>query len=258
MSLKILTKIKKYASLGHIFLLDIIFPKECLSCSKETEWLCQSCYKKISIKQTQVCPICAKNNFAGNLCKKCKEEYSLDGVLVASNYNDKLLAKTIKTYKYKLIKELATPLSQLLIDLITQILNESEKNYFWNNSDNKIIKDFKNNLIIPIPLHKKRENWRGFNQSEELAIIFSKYFNLEINSKNLKRIKFKRPQTKLDKEERFKNITNSFIWNGKNLHKKNIILVDDVSTSTATLNECAKVLKENNAGNIWGLVIAHG
>jgi len=240
------------------YLLDIIFPIECISCSADGKWICSKCYNTIPIRQTQECIFCGKNNLLGNFCKKCRTGHSLDGVLVASDYSNKILSKAIKTYKYKLIKNLSTPLSQLLIDLLSQILTDPEKNYFWHDSGNVIIKNFKKNIIIPVPLHKKRLRWRGFNQSEELANNFSKYFNLETNSKDLKRIKFKKPQTRLDKDERFENIKNSFIWSGKNLNKKNIILIDDVSTSTATLNECARVLKQNGANKVWGLVIAHG
>ena len=272
MYLSIPNKPKNHASFWRIFfvlkslfsdfykkyILDIIFPIECISCSKDGEWICSKCYSSIPIRQTQECIFCGKNNLVGNFCKKCQLDHSLDGVLVASDYSNKLLSEAIKIYKYKLIKDLSKPLSQLLIDLLKQILKDPEKNYFWHESENTIIKNFSKNIIIPVPLHKKRLKWRGFNQSEELANNISRYFNLENNSSDLERIKFRRPQTKLDKNKRFKNIKNSFTWKGENLNKKNIILIDDVSTSTATLNECAKVLKENGANKVWGLVIAHG
>lgn len=258
MYLKNLDIIKNYVSLGRIFLLDLIFPIECLSCSKENYWICADCYGNIPLKQTQECIVCGKNNLLGSFCKKCKANFSLDGILVASNYDNKLLSQAIKTYKYKLVKDLSIPLSQLLIDLFSQILVDPEKNYFWHGSDKRIIIKKSSNLVIPVSLYKKRQKWRGFNQSEELAKIFTKHFNLEIDSQNLKRIKFKKPQTRLDKNERFENIENSFSWKGVDLNKKNIILIDDVSTSAATLNECAKILKKNGAGKVWGLVIAHG
>ncbi|MDA3840742.1 MAG: double zinc ribbon domain-containing protein [Patescibacteria group bacterium] len=249
---------KNYVTIWRNFLLDLIFPIECLSCSIESKWICNNCYKDIIIKQTQQCLSCGKNNLLGSFCKKCKNNNFLDGVLVASNYDDKLLSQAIKSYKYKLVKGLSIPLSQLLIDLLTQILEDPEKNYFWHGSQKNIINNFTKNIVIPVPLHKKRFRWRGFNQSEELAKIVAEHFKLRINAENLKRIIFKKPQTALDKDERFNNIKNSFIWNGSEIDKKNIILIDDVSTSTATLNECAKVLKKAGANKVWGLVIAHG
>ena len=108
-----------------------------------------------------------------------------------------------------------------------------------------------------MPLHKKRQRLRGFNQSEQLARAISKNFNLEINH-NLIRIKHKKAQAKLHEKNRWENIKNCFSYQGKNLNNKNILLIDDVATTGATLNECAKVLKENNAKEVWGLVVAKG
>lgn len=250
--------LKNYASLGRNFLLDVIFPLECISCSTEGLWICDKCFAKIPTKISQDCLFCGKSNLFGNFCTKCRTGFALDGVLVASNYNDKLLSETIKIFKYKFVKELSTPLSGLLIKTVEEILREPEKNYFWHQNEKKIIKNFDKNLIIPVPLHKRRERWRGFNQSRELAIKFSKHFNLELDLTNLRRLKFKQAQANLDKNNRFKNIKNNFEWQGENLKNRNIILIDDVSTSTATLNECALTLKKAGANKVWGLVIAHG
>jgi len=254
----ILNKILYYAHYGRSFLLDIIFPIECLSCKKEGLWVCDDCFEKIIIKHSQNCLVCGKNNFSGSFCKECKKNLELDGMLIASNYSDALLSKMIKTYKYKFAKDLSLPLAQLLIKFIENLIKEGPKNYFWHQSGNAIVKQFSNNLIIPVPLFWKRKKWRGFNQSEELAKIFANYFNLKINTKNLQRKNFLRPQTKLNKNKRFANIKDNFLWNGENLSGKHIILIDDVSTSTATLNECAKVLKKSGAKKVWGLVIGHG
>lgn len=116
----------------------------------------------------------------------------------------------------------------------------------------------KNILIIPVPLHPKRLRWRGFNQSEKIADIIASNLQIPIDSTSLKRIKFKTPQAKLKKEDRIKNISNNFNWHGNKLNQQNIILIDDVTTTGATLNECAKVLKANGAKEVWGLVLANG
>ncbi|MBU4216276.1 hypothetical protein L6270_02600 [Candidatus Parcubacteria bacterium] len=113
-------------------------------------------------------------------------------------------------------------------------------------------------LIIPVPLHNKRLRWRGFNQSEKLAHFIANKSQIKINTENLKRIKFKKPQASLKKEARLKNIQNVFTWQGAKLNHQNIILVDDVTTTGATLNECAKILKANGANEVWGLVLANG
>ena len=110
---------------------------------------------------------------------------------------------------------------------------------------------------MPIPLSKKRECWRGFNQSEIIARHFSVYFNYELNL-DLKRVKHRPPQAKLNEIERLKNIESVFTWQGKNLHNYNILLIDDVITSGATLNEAAWVLRAAGAQNVYALVLAKG
>jgi ComF family protein len=117
--------------------------------------------------------------------------------------------------------------------------------------------DLKDALLIPIPLSKKRLLWRGFNQSEILARELVTAFNYSI-SHDLKRNKYSRPQAELSEQERLNNIKDSFFWAGTALEGKTIILIDDVITTGATLNEAALTLKKYGAGKIYGLVLAKG
>ena len=81
---------------------------------------------------------------------------------------------------------------------------------------------------------------------------------MTVMEKKLIRIKHKKPQAKLDEAQRQENIKNCFAWVGKKLTGQPIILIDDVTTTGSTLNECAKILKQNGAGEVWGLVVAKG
>ena len=118
--------------------------------------------------------------------------------------------------------------------------------------------NFNGNLVVPVPLSRKRRRWRGFNQAELLARAVAQNYGLTLDSNNLIRIKHKKPQAKLNEIHRLANVKECFAWRGGDLNKKNIILVDDVVTTGATLNECAKVLKAAGAGQVWGLVVAKG
>jgi len=120
------------------------------------------------------------------------------------------------------------------------------------------ILNFNDNLVVPVPLSGKRLCWRGFNQAELLARKIAENYGLGLDANNLIRIKHKKPQAKLDEVHRQENIKGCFVWRGNNLNKKNIILIDDVVTTGATLNECAKILKASGAGEVWGLVVAKG
>lgn len=251
------------------FLLDAIFPIECLGCNEEGSWLCKKCFQKLEIQTEQYCLNCKTKNYFGNFCSKCKNDFYLDGVLIACNYENELIAKLIKTMKYRFADEISIVLGNLLSFFLKNKLTQINFNLADLNSPNnnlklkkiitapKFLTDLENTIIIPVPLHKKRENWRGFNQSEKIAQVISKNFNLKINS-DLVRIKHKQPQAKLNSTQRKENIIDCFAWTGKNLSDKNILLIDDVTTTGSTLNECAKVLKQNKAREVWGLVIANG
>ena len=108
--------------------------------------------------------------------------------------------------------------------------------------------DFKEQLqdidfIVPVPLHPKKLYKRGYNQSELLCQGIKVQVEKEINTNNLKRIKFTETQTKKNKTERIKNIKDAFEYTNNNLFEyKTILLVDDVITTGSTLNECLKAL----------------
>ncbi len=223
--------------------LDLIFPINCVSCKKSGSWICESCFSKLGIKNLQVCPKCKKTNKDGKHCKNCKNDYNLNGILIAGDYENYSIESLIKKYKYEFAKDISAYLGNFLFLFLEEIKKQ----------DHPI---FKNNYsIISVPLHKKRQAWRGFNQSEILAKIISKKLNLELLS-GLKKVKNTNPQTTLNKEEREKNIKNCFEWTKNSIKTKNIIIIDDITTTGSTLNECAKELKKHGASDIWGLVIA--
>jgi len=109
-----------------------------------------------------------------------------------------------------------------------------------------------------MPLHKNREEKRGFNQSELLSEEISKILTLPIINGAILRIKETKPQAELRGwEQRKVNMEKSFsVSNPEKIAGKNIILVDDVCTSGATANEAVKTLKENGAKKIIVLVVA--
>ncbi len=250
------------------FLLDLIFPIECLGCAKDGTWLCNKCFRSLPINNRQFCPGCSRANKNSNYCAKCAPDYFLNGIWVASNYNNQIVANLIKKLKYSFVKDLSAVLSQLLILYFTQLLGAYRLNYNSNkNLDKELDRQLKiplpilwlsNTIVISIPLHKKRLRWRGFNQAEIIAVEFCQHFNLDLRSDLLIRKKHTAAQMKLKKKKRLKNLLSAFEYKGNNLKNRPIILIDDVATTGSTLNECAKILKQNGASEVWGLVVAHG
>jgi len=240
------------------FFLNLLFPLECLACHQEGSWLCASCFQKLKFNDTNK----KYNLFTPNITK----------VFIAGDYDDPLLATLIKKFKYNFNSSLGPTLALFLIDFWKKIINEQgliDKKGLINNKDsingknpingqfNFLMAPASSFLIIPIPLSKKRRRWRGFNQAEILAQNFEKTFNYTLNLQ-LKRNKHQKPQASLNENERAENIKNAFVWSGDNLKDKNIILIDDVVTTGATLNEAAKILKLAGANKIYALVLAKG
>ncbi|MEK7097850.1 MAG: ComF family protein [Patescibacteria group bacterium] len=236
------------------FFLDLIFPVECLGCGEEGHWVCVDCFHGIKLNNFQRCFNCKKNHDFGKFCISCKEEYYLAGIWIACYYDDELVNSLIKKFKYNFIKDLDYFLSKILFIFLSGLRNKER----IINSNLKVFKNFEDLLIIPVPLHPKRLRFRGFNQSEEIALKLANYLDFKIDSEQLVRIKHNKPQAKLNESKRFENIKNCFAWRGDNLRGRNILLVDDVVTTGATLNEAARVLKENGAGQVWGLAVAKG
>jgi ComF family protein len=116
-----------------------------------------------------------------------------------------------------------------------------------------------NSIIVPVPLHKKRLAERGFNQSELIARQIGKILSLEINTTLLSRIKNTKSQMKLDRSGRIANMQDSFICTDPVTVKgKNVILIDDVLTTGATIKEAAYALKTAGCGSISAIVLAKG
>ena len=112
-------------------------------------------------------------------------------------------------------------------------------------------------IIIPVPLHKTRMRERGYNQSALLCSVIASESNLPFNDQILQRIRYTQSQTKLNAAERIKNVQNAFkVSSPKEIESKIIVLVDDVITTGATINECAKELIKAGAEGVNLLSIA--
>jgi len=221
-------------------ILDLIFPRFCCGCNKEGSWLCDDCRSKITLIQMPTCIRCHRLNLSG-ICPNCRRLLPLTGVAVAGYYADPILREAIHAYKYEGVKELAPILGDLLLSQI--------QNISW----------LKNAVLLPIPLHRARQNSRGFNQAELLANYLAPHLALPIQNKALIRAKSTKPQVDLAPDKRLINIAGAFVVKNNNLIAgKNIILVDDVITTGATIGECAKSLKAGGAKRIFALAIARG
>jgi ComF family protein len=220
------------------FILNTLFPPVCVSCKKEGDFLCEECLKNLDKKK--ICPLYYKT-------EKDPDFHYMDGVIYALDYAKNLqIQAAVKQLKYRFTQELAEYFGDMIAEKIGEL----------NMAKNRKI------IFIPVPLHRKRLNYRGFNQAEIIANAVARRIpddRAEIISL-LTRERETQQQAKLNKEERHKNLKGAFIMSTKIVHQyssKNLyFLVDDVCTTGSTLENCAEVLRANGFEKVYGLVIA--
>jgi len=228
------------------YFLDILFPRFCLGCGIEGVYLCEDCKATLEVLEYRYC-LCDENNLRisgqsnKGKCRNCNSK-KLSGLYSSLSYKEKpLTKKLIHFFKYPpyYLKDLAKPLASLVIDHIL-LLGENP---------------FKNSVLIPIPLDKKKLKQRGYNQSEELAKEISKATGVPFLTDVLIKIKSTSPQMELPEEKRRENLKDAFACR-KTIRDKKVFLVDDVYTTGSTMEECAAKLLESGTKEVWGIVIA--
>ncbi|MEP7162140.1 MAG: ComF family protein [Candidatus Moraniibacteriota bacterium] len=228
-------------------IVDALFPIVCLGCSREGQFICDSCRDRIPERDSQECPICrVPYSPNGAVCKKCRRKTALDGLLIAVPYKNRLIERAIHTFKYRFIENLAFSLASLI-----------ERALAHNSLP---LPD----AILPVPLHPRRLRYRGFNQakllSDALAQDLTPQLEIPILDALLVRTRFTKPQIETKtREERLQNLSGAFAIadeNKNSLAGKYVWLVDDVATTGSTLEECAKALKLAGARSVWGIVVA--
>jgi ComF family protein len=229
----------------HGFVLDILFPVACISCSKENEWICKDCLSQVFIQNEHVCGICEKVNTPdGRTCQKCKKKSALSALVVATSYANSLVSHAVHLYKYRFIPYLHIQLGNIM----TKALQKTDLPLA--------------DIIIPVPLHAKRLRWRGFNQSSLLAKHVSLNLlpntQIDFDENILIRKKYTPPQMKIsDYQNRKQNMQGAFyVTNAEKIRNKTVLLIDDVATTGSTIFECAQVLKNSGAKEIYAAVIA--
>lgn len=203
-------------------LVNFLFPRKCLTCKKNGKYICDDCFQKVRV--------------GGTLKKGDLIVYSIfryEGVI----------RRAIISLKYKF----ATDISDEIVNLSVKRLKKN--NYFKGT----------NFVLVPVPLHFKRENWRGFNQTEIIGEKIASKMNWKFSKDLLTRFKNTNTQVGLEKEERTKNLFDAFVVNKNTQLSKNInlILFDDVYTTGSTVNEAVKALKNVGYTKIVCLVVGN-
>jgi ComF family protein len=202
-------------------ILDLIFPNHCVGCGILLDHgaaLCARCRDSIKIHHSLFCAVCHRPTLTDPPLCHPTARYSLGA---ASSYQDPLCERLVRSLKFDLISAAAEPLADLLIEYFSQAFPRVALH---------------EPLVIPIPLHIKRERIRGFNQSALIAKSFAAHFGFEYAPNILIRSKFTRAQSTLGADARYENIASAFSL-AKSPGNRTVILIDDVVTSGATFGE---------------------
>lgn len=244
--------------------LDTLFPINCLVCGEEGKFLCQKCAFLLLPAPAQYCLACQKPSPFGLTHPACVSPQGPDRFVSFFDYHDENVSKILIEGKYHFLPGVYEKLGELIADKIK--INH--------------LSLISNHSLVPLPLHPFRLRWRGFNQSEILCEILSRKLNLPVINA-LTRNKSTKTQKDLKKEQRLKNMEGAFtlskcspspllrgdvpsasegqrgrINQRLDIKGQNFILVDDVSTTGATLLEACQVLKRNGASSVTCLTVA--
>lgn len=217
---------------------NFVFPKWCVGCGVEGDFICDSCRQSLHRITPPVCPKCGRPQSSGALCSDCvSREAVIDGIRSPFKF-DGVIRQAIHELKYRNLRSLAAPLAKFLHDyLITEHIPVE--------------------VLVPVPLHGKRLRERGYNQSELLARELGKLVDLPVAGDYLMRQQQSSPQARTSNvEERYSNVAGAFICRDRKLRGRQVLLIDDVCTSGATLDACAASLREVGVASVWGLVVA--
>lgn len=225
-------------------IVELFFPKKCVGCKKLGTYFCRNCINDI-LQGDLICPFCQKPSVGGQTHPICLRKYGLDGLWSLGLYKGGLKEAIIQL-KYKYVREL----SKILIDILVE---------YWARFEPFLLDEIKKNpqswVVVAVPLHKYRQNWRGFNQTELLAKDLADRLGLKY-APILKRVSNTKPQAKLSGYDRRKNLKNVFEISHSLPHDVCCLIIDDVWTTGSTLKECCYVLKKAGAKQVWGLTLA--
>jgi len=185
-----------------------------------------------------ICPKCGRPQSSAILCPSCVGwQAEIDGIRSPFRF-DGAIRQAIHQLKYRNLRAVAGLFAQLLNDYL-------------------ISNPVPGEVLVPVPLHRKRLKERGYNQSSLLAQELVKLTNLPLIDNCLVRERHALPQARTATvEERRSNVANAFSCRDGRLKGRQVLLIDDVATSGATLDACARALKEAGAASVWGLVLA--
>lgn len=217
--------------------IDVLYPPSCAVCGHEGVRFCDDCRSQMRLIGANICEICGEPLHQRGICDRCQNEPPPFSALRSYAEFNGPLREALHSLKYQNNLALGDTFSSLLIPMIQKL-------------------GWQFDLVLPVPISRSKRKERGYNQAGLIAYPISLAFDV-IYSDSLLFRKFEvKSQVGLSREERFKNLHNAFQGNSAKLNKKKVLLVDDVTTTGATIISCAKALQESGCERIYSITVA--
>jgi ComF family protein len=228
-------------------LLDLLFPRHCVRCGAIGEFICEICSAGMMLAVGERCPVCWSGH-TGERCLRCpyvhppfeaaRSAFVYDSELLPVYEHDGAVRAAVHALKYRglssLAPAMAAPMAELLADWAPHV-----------------------DVIVPVPLFGMRRRIRGYNQSELLARETSRMTGIPVEPKALVRARATPPQVRqVGYDARLANMEGAFAPGPHSVAASNVLLVDDVMTTGATLGACARVLLDAGADQVFALTYA--
>lgn len=218
-------------------LLDLVFPAQCVACQAEGAFLCQACQSDLPQLAPPYCLLCATPMATGGLCSHCQASPSVIRGIRSPFLMEGRARAAVHALKYNNLRALAAPMGKLMARYA---------------QDMGLAAD----VIVPVPLHPRRERHRGYNQSHLLAIQIGRLLGWPVEAALLAKTRNTAPQVEVASiEERLRNVDGAFAAT-RPVTGHTVLLIDDVCTTGATLEACATALRDAGAATVWGLTFA--
>jgi competence protein ComFC len=230
---------------------DLVYPRNCRFCERplaesETGVICAPCLAAAKLIEPPFCERCAQpfhgavtEKFTCGYCKDMKFHFSRT---VSACRAEGIVRESIHRFKYNREMYYGSHLTEWLLGAATRWID-------WTKVD----------AIVPVPLYPRKQRSREFNQAEYLAARLSREVNAPMRHRELRRVKETVTQTALDAKGRAANLRDAFaVHRAGAFAGKRLVLVDDVFTTGATMDSCAKVLRVAGAEDVIALTVARG
>ncbi len=218
--------------------LELLFPSRCLGCERGGTYLCDACIEDLPRAENPRCSLCWSPQPGAGLCPECyAAPPPFDGLRSAFVYQG-VARSLVRSLKYRGMTSLAPPMASLLAEVALDFEIEAD-------------------IVVPVPLSGLRHRTRGYNQASELAKHLGRELDLPMRPRALERSRHTSPQARTaDAMERRRNVQGAFRSEDPAVEGNRMLLVDDVTTTGATLAACADALQRAGADSVWCITFA--